>query len=287
MFVSPGSKARSGKKRGFQKDVNTQINAIASVLGQVSRIFLQYTISMAVLLAGLVGMELVLSLIVTSMALPPVVLGVVTSLPAAVVQDDIITCVRTLRLCIDGDTGFGQDSIYGLFIRIIISFFRKATGVDGWQWKVPAGDTGALVYTAMSTDKKNLIDVFETVIDKRHKKIKVLVGDLQALSGSTITRMRVIFRGFRVTESLEWYITILMTLMTEIAKRKGKFDALNQFVTASNNSKILNVANFKDDELVKAEMYNLLNSLDYTDTDYHFATYIINLMNSDFKKCAW
>jgi hypothetical protein len=296
MFATPASKAGGNrKKRGRQQDSKTQINAIDAVLGELCRTLLQCTFNIAVMLSAVIGMELVLSLIVTSMALPSGVLGVVTTLPDAVVVDDLFTCVGTLRPYIHGDVGYGQNSIYGLFIKIIISFIRRVT-VTPWYWKPPSGDT-AVVYMAMSADQKSLIDVFETVIDERHKKIKVVVGvgeSSYALSGCILKRMRGISRGFRVCTELEWYILILITLMTEFAKRKGKFEALNQFVVSvSNNSsnsvssKILNVANYKDDEHVKADMYNLLNNLDYTDTDYHVATHIINLMNSDFKKCAW
>ncbi|KAG1665977.1 hypothetical protein FOA52_003201 [Chlamydomonas sp. UWO 241] len=287
MFATPKA-GGNRKKRGRQQDSKTQINAIDAVLGKLCRTFLQCTFNMAVLLSAVIGMELVLSLIVTSMALPSGVLGVVTSLPDAVVQDDLFTCVGTLRPYIHRDVGYGQNSIYGLFVKIIISFIKRATGDADWYWKPPSGDT-AVVYMAMSADQKSLIDVFETVIDERHKKIKVVVGvgESYALSGCILKRMRGISRGFRVCTELEWYILILITLMTEFAKRKGKFEALNQFVSVSSNSKILNVANYKDDDLVKTDMYNLLNNLDYIDTDYHVATHIINLMNSDFKKCAW
>jgi len=302
------STSNKRKKRGRQLDLSTQVSNVEMMVGKISFHYFNCIMLLARNLVELVGMRVVLSLLITSMALPADVLAIVAVVLSSTAlsqnSSELIAVVDGLTNLIDmeNDGIYSEDSIYGFFVRVIITFITMIARQPSWFWTRPGAAAAAadggddVVYTSMSVDKKSLIDVIENV--SRHKKVKIVVCDTtdpetdindNILSSTTVARLRKVSNGFRVCTELEWYITATMMLMTEIAKRSGKFVALPLFVNkkTSSNPAILNVAQCRNDAEIKRAMYNLLNSVNYTDVDYHFATQIINLFSSDFSKCAW
>ncbi|KAG1674223.1 hypothetical protein FOA52_013843 [Chlamydomonas sp. UWO 241] len=212
LFSSRGASSdqagKRKKKRGRQLDLNTHICKVDEMVRKVSFHFFYCTMSMARKLAMLVGMKIVLSFLVTSMALLQDVLAIVSDLSDTVDAACLEKIVEELHRYIDIENEgiYGENSIYGFFIRIIIVFITSTASKPGWTWSTPpmsggsgdigsgkigssssGGDSGGssgggsrsggsssssssgVVYISMSLDKKSLIDVFENVDTRKSR----------------------------------------------------------------------------------------------------------------------
>jgi hypothetical protein len=263
---------KNNKKRAReQEDAN-----VKEMVANTSEHHFDTTLDMATLLAHLFGIQDVLKVIIASMALP----SHITDIVEATGHVDPTEIVAKLAHFTKGEHAIyvSKNSIYAVFIAFIIKFIMMAARRAGWKWSVPEIGLTNFDVEVISTDTKILIDVFEQI--QQHKKVQILVEDGSKINVAKL-RKPGFASAFRQLTILEWQNNLSITLMIVIAKRENKSTALELFVSSSKiqiGESIVRVAKCQQDKKkITQDMYNLLNQLDYTDPNYHFAIHIIKL----------